>query len=117
MAIPDGSAVSSQASVVMAIAVQPITLHRVIVTNVIAHELIADLVCSLSHARKFAILLNHTCVVDPISQGCETWTSYIYDDSDERNVGPSHHDRLWATLLHPCARGRLAGRAPMGGGR
>ena len=43
MAIPDGSPQSSQAALVMAIAVQPIKLHRVIVTNVVAHELMTDL--------------------------------------------------------------------------
>ena len=36
----------------MAIAVQPITLHRVIVTNTINHELIGDLQGSLSHDRR-----------------------------------------------------------------
>ena len=49
----------------MAIAVQPIKLHRVIVTNVINHELMTDLVGSLSHAGQFAVLNNHTCVTDP----------------------------------------------------
>jgi subtilisin-like proprotein convertase family protein len=89
MPVPDGSPQSSQASLVMAIAVQPIKLHRVVVTNVVAHELMTDLVSGLSHAGQFAILHNHTCVNDPITDGCETWTSYIYDDSAELNVGPS----------------------------
>ncbi len=89
LAIPDGSPQFSQASLLMAISVAPIKLHRVIVTNVVAHELMTDLVSSLSHSGDFAILHNHTCVADPAAAGCETWTSYIYDDSDERNVGTS----------------------------
>ncbi|MCX6917082.1 MAG: hypothetical protein NT167_29265, partial [Verrucomicrobia bacterium] len=89
LVIPDGSPQFSQASLLMAISVAPIKLHRVIVTNVVAHELMTDLVSSLSHSGDFAILHNHTCVADPAAVGCETWTSYIYDDSDERNVGTS----------------------------
>ncbi|MCX6925479.1 MAG: hypothetical protein NT154_20065, partial [Verrucomicrobia bacterium] len=89
MPIQDGSPESSRASLVMAISPQPIKLHRVIVTNVINHELITDLVSGLSHSGDFAILHNHTCVTDPATTACETWTSYIYDDSSELNVGPS----------------------------
>ena len=51
--------------------------------------MIGDLVASLSHSREYAILNNHTCINDPATDACQTWTSYIYDDSDERNVGPS----------------------------
>ena len=54
LVIPDGSPQFSQASLLMAISVAPIKLHRVIVTNIVAHELMADLVGSLSHARKRA---------------------------------------------------------------
>ena len=89
MPIPDGSPERSQASLVLAVSPQPIKLHRVIVTNVISHELMTDLVSSLSHSGEFAILHNHTCVTDPATAECQAWTSYIYDDSDERNVGPS----------------------------
>ena len=89
MPIPDGSPAQPGVALVMAIAAQPIKLHRVVVTNVINHELMTDLIGSLSHAGQFAILNNHTCVSDPVTTACETWTSYLYDDSDERNVLPS----------------------------
>jgi subtilisin-like proprotein convertase family protein len=89
MPIPDGSPSQPGVAQVMAVSVQPITLHRVIVTNVIAHQLMTDLIGSLSHAGQYAILNNHTCVTDPTTANCETWTSYIYDDSAERNVGPN----------------------------
>ncbi len=65
-------------------------VRRVIVTNVINHELMSDLLGSLSHGADSAVLNNHTCVIDPaVTSGCQTWTSYIYDDSGERNVGPN----------------------------
>ena len=88
MPIPDGSPESSRAALVLAVSSQPIKLHRVIVTNVINHELMTDLVGSLSHGGQFAVLHSHTCVTAPATSACETWTSYIYDDSAEGNVVP-----------------------------
>ena len=64
-------------------------MRRVIVTNVINHELMSDLLGSLSHGADYAVLNNHTCVIDPATGGCETWTSYIYDDSAERTWVPT----------------------------
>jgi len=37
---------------------------------------------NLSHNGISAVLNNHTCVPDPVTLVCETWTSYIYDDSN-----------------------------------
>jgi subtilisin-like proprotein convertase family protein len=84
--IPDGSPQSSTNVFVMAINVSSIQVRRVIVTNIINHELMSDLLGNLSHGSDSAVLNNHTCVIDATG-GCQTWTSYIYDDSDERNVG------------------------------
>ena len=63
-------------------------MRRVIVTNTITHQLMTDLLGNLSHGSQFAVLNNHTCVVDPASGNCQTCTTYVYDDSSERNVGP-----------------------------
>ncbi len=65
-----------------------IKVRRVIVTNIINHELISDLLGNFSHGSDFAVLNNHTCISDPITLACQTYTSYVYDDSDEKNVGP-----------------------------
>ena len=69
---------------------QPIKLRRVIVTNIIAHELMTDLLGNLSHGRGFC-RPQQPHLRDRSGYGplCQTWTSYIYDDSDERNVGPN----------------------------
>jgi subtilisin-like proprotein convertase family protein len=85
--IPDGSPEMAGVAYVFAIAAQPIMVRRVIVTNTIAHELMSDLLGNLSHNRQFAVLNNHTCAIDPLSGGCQTCTTFIYDDSSEMNVG------------------------------
>jgi subtilisin-like proprotein convertase family protein len=86
--IPDGSPQRSTNVFVMAVNISSIQVRRVIVTNVINHELMSDLLGNLSHGSDSAVLNNHSCVLVPATGGCQTWTSYIYDDSDERNVGP-----------------------------
>jgi len=86
--IPDGSPEHSTNVFVMAINVSSIQVRRAIVTNIINHELMTDLLGNLSHGSDSAVLNNHTCVIDPTGN-CQTWTSYIYDDSLERNVGPN----------------------------
>src|SRR5262249_34959868 len=52
--IPDGSPDHPGIVYVMAIAAEPVTIHRVIVTNTIQHELMSDLLGSLSHSGQFA---------------------------------------------------------------
>ncbi len=86
--IPDGSPSTPGFTYVFAIAAQPITVRRVIVTNTIQHELMSDLLGSLSHNGVNSVLNNHTCVFDQNSGQCQTCTTFIYDDSDEKNVGP-----------------------------
>ena len=87
--IPDGSPQRSTNVFVMAVNISSIQVRRVIVTNVINHELMTDLLGNLNHGSDSAVLNNHTCVLVPATGGCQTWTSYIYDDSAERNVGPN----------------------------
>ena len=85
--IPDGNSLHPGYVQVIAICAQPITVRRVIVTNTISHQLMTDLLGDLGHAGQFDVLNNHTCVANPASGNCETCITYVYDDSDEKNVG------------------------------
>jgi subtilisin-like proprotein convertase family protein len=85
--IPDGSPQAPGAAIIVAPNVTSMKVRRVIVTNIITHELITDLIGDLSHGSDSAVLNNHTCITDPATGNCQTWTSYIYDDSSELNVG------------------------------
>ena len=93
--IPDGSPHLPGVATIVAINVSSLKVRRVIVTNIITHELTSDLLGNLGHDADFAVLNNHTCITDPATTACQTWTSYIYDDSAELNVGPDF------TLLNP----------------
>ena len=84
--IPDGTPLNPPFAQVIAIAAQPITVRRVIVTNTIAHEQMTDLLGNLAHASQSDVLNNHTCATDPAGN-CFTNYTFIYDDSDEKNVG------------------------------
>src|ERR1039458_4788124 len=86
--IPDGSPQFPGVALIVAPNVDSLKVRRVIVTNVVTHELMSDLFGNLNHGAINAVLNNHTCVIDPATTGCQTWTSYIYDDSAEHNVGP-----------------------------
>jgi len=88
-AIPDGTAQRPGFAQVVAFSAQPIMVRRVIVTNTIAHDQTTDLLGSLGHSGQDVVLNNHTCVVDS-SDNCQTCTTYVYDDSDEHNVGPGN---------------------------
>ncbi len=86
-AIPDGTPANPGYTQIVAIAVQPIMVRRAIVTNTIAHESMTDLLGNLAHSGQFAVLNNHTCVTDPNTSDCYLGYTYIYDDSQEKNVG------------------------------
>ncbi len=87
-AIPDGSPDHPGAAYIFAIAAEPVTVRRVVVTNTIQHELMSDLQGALTHNGQVAVLNNHTCVFDQNTFSCQTCTTFIYDDSDEKNVSP-----------------------------
>lgn len=84
--VPDGSPGDPGAALVLGLAVEPISVRRVVVTNAFFHENPGDLLDSLSHNRKFAVLNNHVG---------ELLGSYrfVYEDNEEeelkRSVGPA----------------------------
>ncbi|MFN3407958.1 MAG: S8 family serine peptidase [Limisphaerales bacterium] len=84
--IPDGSPANPGAGLMFAIATAPITVRKVIVTNVVTHENFGDLLGNLSHNNAFAVLNNHTYGDGAFTQ------ERRYDDSGEfplPGVGPT----------------------------
>jgi subtilisin-like proprotein convertase family protein len=63
-----------------AIAPTPLTVRRVIVTNMITHQLMGDLLGTLSHEHHSVVLNNHS------PHSGVTNMEYVYDDSGENNV-------------------------------
>jgi len=87
--IPDGSADNPGSVQIFAIGIAPNTIQKVIVTNLISHSNMGDLIGILSHGRDSVVLNNHTL------EGNITGTNlYIYDDSffpvpfSQRTDGP-----------------------------
>jgi subtilisin-like proprotein convertase family protein len=80
--IPDGSAEKPGGVFVFGIVTSPIPVRRVVVTNVISHELIGDLLVNLDHNGAFSVLLNHT-----LNGGNFSGTNlFIFDDSHQGDV-------------------------------
>src|SRR6185312_1004139 len=90
--IPDGSPEVPGKAYTIAIAVQPITVRRVVVTNIMEHENFGDLVGTLSHSGIPVVLNNHT-----FGNGSTNQT-FIYEDNDEGDILGS---------VHPDGPGRL----------
>lgn len=84
-AIPDGSPEHPGGTRVFAVAPQPITIRRVVVTNNITHELVSDLFGRMDHGRDFVVLNNHS------GQGGVTNVSFIYNDSNQHDIPNSQH--------------------------
>jgi subtilisin-like proprotein convertase family protein len=81
--IPDGSAAQPGMTNVVAIAPAPIAIRRVVVTNELWHESFADLLGTLSHGQKSAVLNNHSLPpVDPVPYQY----TYIYEDNDQGDI-------------------------------
>ncbi len=74
--IPDGAPDQPQGNYVFAICPQPWTIQRVLVTNVMTHELFGDLFGDLTHDQNFAVLNNHG--LTPVYG---TNVAFVYDDS------------------------------------
>ena len=81
--IPDGTAARPGVTNVVAIAPAPIPVRRVVVTNEVWHESFADLLGTLSHGRKSAVLNNHSLPpVDPVPYQY----TYVYEDNGEGDI-------------------------------
>jgi subtilisin-like proprotein convertase family protein len=83
--IPDGKPERPGVATTIAIAVQPISVRRVVVTNDITHENFGDLVGTLQHNRIPVVLNNHT-----FGNG-QTNFQIIYEDNDEGDTPGSQH--------------------------
>jgi subtilisin-like proprotein convertase family protein len=84
-AIPDGTPEHPGGTHIFAVAPQPITVRRVIVTNNITHELVSDLFGRMDHGRDFVVLNNHS------GQGGVTNVSFIYNDSSQHDIPFAQH--------------------------
>ena len=80
--IPDGTPDKAGAVNVFAISVVPVNVLRVVVTNVIAHQLIGDLVGIISHEGVSAVLNNHTLN----GQNYSGTNVFIYDDTQRGDI-------------------------------
>lgn len=78
--IPDGTPQNPGGTFIFGIATESIPLHRVIVSNTITHQLMGDLVGTLTHSGAYVTLVNHSTNRTVFNQ------MFIYDDSDEGNV-------------------------------
>jgi len=80
--VPDGSPAAPGAALVFGVATLPMQARRVIVTNVLTHQNFGDLVVSLSHNNRFAVLRNHTYPAIPPPLTALT----IYEDLQEGDI-------------------------------
>ncbi|MCX8109326.1 MAG: proprotein convertase P-domain-containing protein, partial [Verrucomicrobiae bacterium] len=76
-AIPDGSPVAPGGTNIFAIAVYPMDIIQVIVSNSLYHEALGDLLGNLSHMGKFAVLNNHKSS----EAAPDGFYSAVYDDT------------------------------------
>jgi subtilisin-like proprotein convertase family protein len=84
--IPDGSPARPGWKVVFAVAINPMEMKRVIVTNTIAHQNFGDLVGTLKHGgqngvSKTDVLNNHDSIYNPSGV-----YGNIYDDSGQNDI-------------------------------
>jgi subtilisin family serine protease/subtilisin-like proprotein convertase family protein len=93
-AIPDGSPEHPGGTRIFAVAPQPITIRRAVVTNNITHELVSDLFGRMDHGRDFVVLNNHS------GQGGVTNVSFIYNDSNQHDIPNSQHTDGPGSLLN-----------------
>jgi len=76
MAIPDGSPADPGAALILGLAVEPLPVRRVVLTNSFFHENPGDLLGTLSHGQKFAVLNNHR-------GGPPGDYTFVYEDNGE----------------------------------
>jgi len=88
--IPDGSPAHPGSGYVFALAIYPMEVQRVVVTNVIAHQHLGDLIGTLNHGgqnglSQTVVLNNHDAPFNPPSTELIT-NLFIYDDSGQNNI-------------------------------
>ncbi|HEV2210049.1 MAG TPA: LamG-like jellyroll fold domain-containing protein [Verrucomicrobiae bacterium] len=95
--IPQGSASQPGGTNLVALVIAPIQIQRVIVTNSYYHTLPGNLVGTLNHGTKFAVLNNHTCVTDATGN-CYTNLlplsfpgGIYYEDNGQGDIPLSRH--------------------------
>jgi subtilisin-like proprotein convertase family protein len=78
--IPDGSPLTPGQATVFGFSTAEYTVRRVIVSNIMTHELMGDLFGTLSHEGRFVALNNHTTNTLVVNR------TFVYDDSSEGNT-------------------------------
>jgi len=86
--IPDGSAAHPGVANVFALAINPMTVEKVVVTNLTQHQNFGDLLGTLNFDGSFAVLNNH----DGLGNTYNTATPLVYDDSADPVAGSRHAD-------------------------
>ncbi|MDW8308178.1 MAG: S8 family serine peptidase [Verrucomicrobiales bacterium] len=74
----DGNPAAPGATFLFGLALEPMKIRRVVVTNSIVHDAFDDLFGNLSHNNRFAVLNNHR----PLNPGAY---QFIYEDNGEGN--------------------------------
>ena len=87
MPIPDGSPTHPGLSFVFALAIQPMVVQDVIVSNQIVHQNFGDLIGKMTHNGKGVILNNHDSVYNPAGV-----YSFTYDDGPQPIPGSQPPD-------------------------
>ena len=101
-AIPDGTPQHPGVALIFGVAASHVLVHRVIVTNVITHQLVGDLLGTLGHGGSYVVLNNHDTNMTVIN-----WVN-VYDDSDMHNIPGAHHTDGPGSLMN------FAGKAASG---
>jgi subtilisin-like proprotein convertase family protein len=79
--VPDGSPADPGVALVLGLAIESVPLRRVVVaTNAYIHETPGDLIGTLSHGDRFAVLNNHRGGPANVVQ------SFIYEDNNEGDI-------------------------------
>jgi subtilisin-like proprotein convertase family protein len=78
--IPDGNNAHAGVRYVFGLALTPMEIRRVVVTNTFTHQNFGDLVGALSHGGKFDVLNNHDGLGPVVN------TNLVYDDSGQGDI-------------------------------
>lgn len=84
--VPDGSALQPQASTMMAIGLSQNRVLRTVITNVVSHENLGDLVGILRHGPTQVVLNNHT-----LNSGNFRGTNIVLGYDDSPYFGSTNH--------------------------